>query len=95
MVRLLLRNGCDPYAEDDHGHNALYYAVKRGGLELVEDLLQSLSKEPQSLTRICRTVIRRQLRVNFGKGESLKLVLDMFPKNQLPRTLKRFLAFEA
>jgi len=95
LVRLLLRHGCDPYAEDDHGHNALYYAVKRGSLELVEDILLSLSKEPQSLARICRTVIRRQLRLNFGRGESLKIVLDKFPKNQLPRTLKRFLAFEA
>ena len=95
LVRLLLRHGCDPYAEDDHGHNALYYAVKRGSLELVEDILQSLCKEPQTLTRICRTVIRRQLRLNFGKGESLKIVLDRFPKNTLPRTLKRFLAFEA
>ena len=92
---MLLRNGCDPYAEDDHGHNALYYAVKRGGLELVEDILLSLSREPQNLTRICRTVIRRHLRFNFGRGESLKIVLDRFPKNQLPRTLKRFLAFEA
>lgn len=95
LVRLLLRHGCDPYAEDDHGHNALYYAVKRGSLELVEDILQSLCKEPQTLTRICRTVIRRQLRLNFGRGDSLKIVLDRFPKNTLPRTLKRFLAFEA
>ena len=95
LVRLLLRHRCDPYAEDDHGNNALYYAVKRGSLELVEEILQALSKEPQNLARICRTVIRRQLRLNFGKGESLKIVLENFPKNQLPKTLKRFLAFEA
>ena len=95
MVRLLLRHGCDPCAEDDHGHNALYYAVKRGSLEMVEEILGALSCEPQSLTRICRTVIRRQLRENWGRGDSLKIVLDQFPKNELPRTLRRFLAFEA
>ena len=69
--------------------------MKRGSLELVEEILLALAKEPQSLARICRTVIRRHLRLNFGNGESLKIVLDKFPKHELPRTLKRFLAFEA
>lgn len=94
MVRLLLHNGCDPHAEDDHGRNALYYAIKRGSLEVVEDLLASWSKEPQTLTRICRTVIRRHLRYTWGPGDSLKTVFDQFSRNELPRSLKRFLAYE-
>lgn len=95
LVRLLLRNGADPCAEDDHGHNALYYAIKRGSVEIVEEVLTSLSKQPQTLSRICRTVIRRNLRHNWGYGESLKVVFDRIPKHELPRTIKRFLAFEA
>jgi hypothetical protein len=36
-------------------------------------------------------VIRRQLRHNWGYGEKLKPVIDKFPKNVLPKKIKRYL----
>jgi len=96
LVRLLIRNGADPCAEDDHSNNALYYAVKRGSVEMIEDLLRALYRQPQPLTRLCRTVIRRYLRNNLGYGgESLKFVFEKIPHYEVPRAVKRFLAFEA
>ena len=50
--------------------------------------------EPLRLDFICRTVIRRYLRYNWGYGEKLKPIIDKFPKDELPRTLKKFLAYE-
>lgn len=93
MVRILLLYGCDPTAEDDTGLNALHYALKRGSREMVEDIMDALS-EPQRLTFICRTVIRRHLRYNWAYGEKLKPIIDKFPKDELPKTLRKFLAYE-
>lgn len=93
LVRLLLHCGCDPSAEDDTGHNALHYALKRGSQEMVEEIIDAIS-EPLSLARICRTVIRRHLRYNWGYGEKLKPIIDKIPKYELPKTLKRFIAYE-
>ena len=53
LVRLLCHYGCDPAAEDDTGHNALHYALKRGSREMVEDIIDALS-EPLRLDFICR-----------------------------------------
>ena len=39
LVRLLTHYGCDPAAEDDTGHNALHYSLKRGSREMVEDII--------------------------------------------------------
>ena len=55
LVQLLILFGCDPSAEDDCGHNALYYALKRGNPKIVEEIFDALSK-PLSLMRICRWV---------------------------------------
>ena len=43
---------------------------------------------------ICRTVVRRHLRYNWGYGEKLKPIINQFPKDELPKTLKKFLAYE-
>lgn len=93
LVRLLHLYGCDPSAEDDCGHNALYYAVKRASPKMVDEVIESLAK-PLSLMRLCRTVVRRQLRHNWGYGEKLKPVIEKFPKNVLPKKIKRYLAYE-
>ena len=93
LVRLLLYYGCDPTAEDDTGHNALHYALKRGSREMVEDIIDALS-EPMRLSVICRTVIRRHLRHSWGYGENLKPIVEKFPKDELPKTLKKFLAYQ-
>lgn len=93
LVRLLCHYGCDPAAEDDTGHNALHYALKRGSREMVEDIIDALS-EPLRLDFICRTVVRRHLRYNWGYGEKLKPIINQFPKDELPKTLKKFLAYE-
>ena len=93
LVRILLHYGCDPTAEDDTGHNALHYALKRGSREMVEDIIDALS-EPMALSFICRTVIRRHLRYNWGYGEKLKPFIDQFPKDELPKTLRKFLNYE-
>ena len=93
LVRLLLYYGCDPTAEDDTGHNALHYALKRGSREMVEDIIDALS-EPMKLSVICRTVIRRHLRYSWGYGENLKPIVEKFPKDELPKTLKKFLAYQ-
>jgi ankyrin repeat protein len=55
LVQLLLLFGCDPSAEDDCGHNALYYAVKRGSPKTVDEIIDALAK-PLSLMRICRLI---------------------------------------
>ena len=44
---------------------------------------------------ICRTVVRRHLRYNWGYGEKLKPIINQFPKDELPKTLKKFLAYES
>jgi len=93
LVRLLLYYGCDATAEDDTGHNALHYALKRGSREMVEDIIDALS-EPMRLSVICRTVIRRHLRYSHGYGENLKPIVEKFPKDELPKTLKKFLAYQ-
>jgi hypothetical protein len=93
LVRLLLFAGCDPCTEDDHGKNALYYALKRQSPEMVQDIMEALC-QPQSLMRQCRSVIRRQLRAKVGYGHKLKPVVERIPKYELPRPLKRFLAYE-
>ena len=53
LVQLLILFGCDPSAEDDCGHNALYYALKRGNPRIVEEIFDALTK-PLSLMRLCR-----------------------------------------
>ena len=93
LVRLLLHYGCDPTAEDDTGLNALHYALKRGSREMVEDIIDALS-DPMRLSFICRTVIRRHLRYNWGYGEKLKPIVDKFPKDELPKTLRKFLSYQ-
>jgi len=93
LVKLLLHYGCDPTAEDDTGLNALHYALKRGSREMVEDIIDALS-EPMRLSFICRTVIRRHLRYKMGYGEKLKNIVDKFPKDELPKTLRKFLAYQ-
>ena len=92
-MRILLYYGCDPTAEDDTGHNALHYALKRGSRDMVEDIIDALS-EPCSLMFLCRTVIRRHLRYNLGYGDKLKPIIDKIPKYELPRSLRKFLAYE-
>lgn len=94
MVRILLYYGCDPSAEDDTGHNALHYALKRGSREMVEDIIDALSSEPLRLSFMCRTVVRRHLRNNWGYGEKLKPIIDKFPRDELPKSLKKFLAYD-
>ena len=74
--------GCDPAAEDDTGHNALHYALKRGSREMVEDIIDALS-EPLRLDFICRTVVRRHLRYNWGYGEKLNIIINQFPKDNV------------
>ena len=54
LVQLMVLFGCDPSAEDDCGHNALYYAVKRGSPKMVDEIIDALAK-PLSLMRICRS----------------------------------------
>ncbi len=99
----MLFAGADPFTEDDHGRNALYYALRRSAgssvnthlhshnshqvhllhhhastgyctktllsqvvvsstmaanCEMVHDLVEAMS-QPQTLGRLCRTVIRR------------------------------------
>ena len=93
LVRLLLFHGCDPFAEDDHGRNALYYALKRGNAEMVNDLIEAMS-QPQPLMRLCRTVIRRTIRMKVGNGNRLKPSIDKFKKYEVPKSLKRFLALD-
>ena len=41
-----------------------------------------------------RTVVRRQLRHNWGYGEKLSPMIDKIPKNVLPKKIKRYLAYE-
>lgn len=94
IVRLLLFAGCDPSAEDDQGANALFYALRRCSRQMVQDLIEVTSHEPHSLMRLCRTVIRRWLRMQIGRGKRLKPVVDRFPRYEVPVTLKRFLAYD-
>ena len=146
LVRLLLFSGCDPFAEDEMGKNALHYALKRGcggiatglvglaGLgsnltslaviatsasassallvlgaaggggfhahnrdnsayEMVQDLYTSMC-QPQPLMRLCRTVIRRAVRARVGHGQRLKPHIDKFKRYEVPKTLKRYLAYD-
>jgi hypothetical protein len=79
--------------EDDHGRNPLYYALKRGSPEMVHDIVESLS-EPQPLMRMCRMVIRRTIRDKLGNGHRLKPQIDMFKKYEVPKAIKRFLAYD-
>ena len=41
-----------------------------------------------------RTVVRRQLRQNWGYGEKLKPMIEKIPKNILPKKIKRYLAYD-
>ena len=66
LVQLLILFGCDPSAEDDCGHNALYYALKRGNPKIVEEIFDALSK-PLSLMRICRWVATSKLDLFFAE----------------------------
>lgn len=93
LVRLLLFAGADPSAEDDQGQTALQHALRRGAVEIVHDLLEVLS-QPQSLIRQCRTVIRRTMRQCLGPGQRLKHVIDRMPKDQVPKRVRKFLAYE-
>ena len=71
LVQLLILFGCDPSAEDDCGHNALYYALKRGNPKIVEEIFDALSK-PLSLMRICRWVATRKLDLFFAEPSKFK-----------------------
>ena len=52
----LIEAGCDTTVEDDCSRNGLYHAVKRKRELIIHALLDR--REPYSLRRQCRTVIR-------------------------------------
>ena len=52
----LIAAGCDTTVEDDCSRNGLYHAVKRKRELIIHALLDR--REPYSLRRQCRTVIR-------------------------------------
>ena len=54
-------------SEDDHGKNALHYALRRDSPEMVHNIMAAMA-QPLSLARICRTVIRRVIREKYGTG---------------------------
>jgi hypothetical protein len=60
---------------------------------MVEDIIDVLS-DPLKLSFMCRTAIRRHLRYNWGYGEKLKPIIDKFPREEMPKTLKKFLAYD-
>ncbi len=94
LVRLILFAGADPATEDDHGRNALFYALKKGSPDMVHDIVEAMSAEPQSLMRLCRLVIRRTIRDKVGNGHRLKPQIDRFKRYEVPRAIKRFLAYD-
>ena len=53
----LITAGCDTTVEDDCSRNGLYHAVKRKRELIIHALLDR--REPYSLRRQCRTVIRQ------------------------------------
>ena len=54
-------------SEDDHGKNALHYALRRDSPEMVHNIMAAMA-QPLSLARICRTVVRRVVREKHGSG---------------------------
>ncbi|XP_040570999.1 uncharacterized protein [Lepeophtheirus salmonis] len=95
LVRLLLTRDCDIFCEDESGHNALYYALKRFNFEMAEILTDPfLYSQPQPLLNISRNVIRRLLLINLKKSQRLKKVIHSIPPWDLPRNLISFLAYD-
>ena len=43
---------------------------------------------------VFRNVVRRQLRRKVGYGHRLKPLVDKIPKYDLPKSLRRFIAYE-
>ncbi len=106
LAHLLLDCGADPGTEDDNGRNAVYYALRSrspncgaeaasSSVQTVHAVIDALMGQPQPLTRLCRTVIRRCIRENrAGHGCRLKPHIDKFRADEVPKSLKKFLAYD-
>jgi len=89
---------CDPFTEDDQGRNALYYALRKGSsaAQMATDILEFAWSQPQPLVKLCRTAIRRVVRARRGAyGKRLyPIVMEGLGPDEIPRTLKHFLAYK-